>query len=685
MSNNLPRPIQLDDLFAIKTVSDVQLAPDGTRCAYVLSEVDTTADDYRTTIWVVCCDGGEPVQFTRGPRHDSAPRWSPDGKYLCFLSDRGGEAACDAGAQLYVIATDGGEARKLTALDPAAGPAVWSPDGTRLLFAAQVFAEAPPQDRQTRERWTLRPRHVMRAQYKAEGAGYTFDKRTHLFVTRLDTGETAQITHGDDEATQPAWSPDGRRIAFCRPRTGVADLSLTDIWVADADGQSARQITTTVGRASLPAWSPDGALIACLGTDEQEATYGDFHYRLWLVPAAGGPAQCLTAGYDRPMVALPSGSTPFSGSLTSPDSTTLTCLAADAGNNHVLRVALQSGAVQTVVGGARTFTSMSFSPGTGSGTGAGAGPGTDCIAFIASQADNPGDVYVCNGDGSGERRLTNVNADLLARWNLPRVERRTFDSPHGLTLDGWVIHPTSEARSGSYPAPLLVDIHGGPASYYGDGFSIGSFFRYVLASQGWAVLYLNPSGSGSYGKAFMQSLRGRWGEYDLPEQLAAVDALCAEGIADRDRLAVAGYSYGGYMAAWTIGHTGRYKAAVIGAPVINLESFHGTSDIGTWFTGWYAPGDLASHREIYRRMSPINYVEQVTTPALILHGEADDRCPIGQGEEFYTGLVAAGRVPVEFVRYPGSSHSFFHSGRPSHRLDYQRRVVEWVQRYTLEP
>jgi dipeptidyl aminopeptidase/acylaminoacyl peptidase len=658
MSNNRPRSIQLDDLFAIKTVSDVQLAPDGTRCAYVLSEVDATGDDDRTTIWMVRCDGSAPEQFTQGPRHDSAPRWSPDGKYLCFLSDRASE-----GAQLYVMAAGGGEARKLTALDPAAGPAVWSPDGTRLLFVAEVFTDPPPQDKQARERWALRPRHVTRAQYKADGLSYTFDKRTHLFITRVDTGATTQITHGDCNEYAPAWSPDGRQIAFSRPRTGVADYALSDIWVADADGQNARQATTTVGRADSPTWSPDGTLIACFGSDEQEATFGDFHHRLWLVPAAVGPAQCLTASHDRSMEGLPTGGAPFWSS----DGTTLTCLAGDAGNDHVVRVVQPGGAVQPVVGGARTITSMSARPGTGR------------IAFIASQADNPGDVYVCDWDGSGERRLTNVNADLLAQWTLPRVERRTFDSPHGATLDGWVMHPTS----GRYPAPLLVNIHGGPASYYGDGFSIASFFRYVLASQGWAVLYLNPSGSGSYGKGFMQSLRGRWGEYDLPEQLAAVDTLCAEGIADPDHLAVTGYSYGGYMTAWTIGHTQRYKAAVIGAPVINLESFHGTSDIGMWFSGWYLQGDLAAHREIYRRVSPTNYAERVTTPALIVHGEADERCPIGQGEEFYMALVAAGKVPVEFVRYPGSSHSFMMNGRPSHRLDYNRRVVEWVQRYTL--
>ena len=205
---------------------------------------------------------------------------------------------------------------------------------------------------------------------------------------------------------------------------------------------------------------------------------------------------------------------------------------------------------------------------------------------------------------------------------------------------------------------------------------------FALASRGWAVLALNPTGSGSYGKAFADGIRGRWGEHDLPEQLAAVDALVRDGVADPARLAVSGYSYGGYMTAWTTSHTERFKAAVVGAPVVNVESFHGTSDIGAWFGPREAGGDLVGHREAFRRLSPINYVERVATPTLVVHGEADDRCPVSQGEEWYIGLLAVGRVPAEFIRYPGQSHAFRGSGRPSHRIDLFRRAADWLERYT---
>jgi dipeptidyl aminopeptidase/acylaminoacyl peptidase len=235
------------------------------------------------------------------------------------------------------------------------------------------------------------------------------------------------------------------------------------------------------------------------------------------------------------------------------------------------------------------------------------------------------------------------------------------------------------------PAPLLVEIHGGPHSYHGNAFPLGAFHVLVLASRGWAVLALNPTGSGSYGQGFARAIRGRWGEQDLPEQLAAVDALVAEGVADPARLAVSGYSYGGFMAAWTIGHTDRFKAAVVGAPVTNLESFHGTADIGPWFAASEMDGDIVRHRETYRRLSPVAYVDRVRTPTLIVHGEADDRCPVGQGEELFIGLLAAGRVPVQMVRYPGESHLFRSTGSPGHRLDLTRRIVEWVEQHTPGP
>ena len=655
------RPIQPEDLLAIKTIADVQLSPDGTRVAYVLTEIDAEKDEYRSAIWIAPAAGGAPIQFTRGPKHDSAPRWSPDGAYLAFLSDRDGAAS-----QLYVMPVHGGEPRKLTALDNGAGSAVWSPDGTRILFAARVFKETPPTDKDARERWKQRPKVVTKAQYKPDGQGYIFDALSHLFVVAVDSGEVKQIKDGDCEDRAPSWSPDGKRIAFSRARNGIADFSVSDIWVANADGGNARRITENVGRATSPTWSPDGATIACYGTDEQKPGLGDSMVRVWLAYPNGDAPLRLTANYDRAVILLPPPAI-TAGPMWSRDGSAVAFIVADAGNAPIVRAAIADGSVKSVVTGERQVQFAS------------AATAANRIAFIATDPCNPSDVYLCAWDGADERRLTNVNDALLAQLTLPRVERRAFKNPNGGMIEGWVTRPTN----GQEPAPLLVEIHGGPHSFAGNIFPLGYFYSYVLASRGWAVLALNPTGSGSYGKEFAHAIWGRWGKHDLPEQLAAVDALVAEGIADANRLAVSGYSYGGFMTSWMITHTDRFKAAIVGAPVVNQESMYGTSDIGMWFGLNVMKGDILTQRETYRRLSPINYVDRVTTPKLIIHGEADDRCPIGQGEELFVCLIAAGRAPTEFVRYPGESHLFRVRGKPSHRVDLSRRVVEWVERYAL--
>jgi dipeptidyl aminopeptidase/acylaminoacyl peptidase len=646
------------DLLAFKTIPDLDLSPDGARVAYTVSWIDTEKDEYRSTIHVAPTEGGGATEFSRGPTRDSAPRWSPDGAQLAFLSDRAGD-----GRQLYVMPVRGGEPRQLTKVSGHAGPARWSPDGTKIAFSARVWLEPRPEDEGARKRWEQRPRHVTKAQYKTDGEGYTFDARSHIFIVDVATGETKQLTDGDFDDGPGSWSPDGRQIAFARARGGTSEYSWRDIWVADVATRAALRITETVGRATSPTWSPDGTTIACYGYDAQVPGLGDPMVRVWTVPSQGGQPRRLTERYDRAAMLLPVV-TATPGPIWSRDNGSVTFIAGDHGNAHLVRTLISDGSTSVIVGGERQIV---FASATASLR----------IAFAAGDLAAPSDLYVTAWDGGAERRLTNLNKEILSQLAPVHGERRTFKGPHGGSLEGWLFLP-AERRGAS---PLLVDIHGGPHSFAGNLFSLTYFYRYVLAARGWGVLALNPTGSGSYGSEFANGVRARWGEHDLAEQLAAVDELVAEGIADAERLAVAGYSYGGFMTSWTIGHTDRFKAAVVGAPVVNQESFFGTSDIGMWFGPWEMGAGVTEGRETFRRLSPINYVDKVTTPTLVLHGEADERCPIGQGEELFTGLVAAGKVPTEFVRYPGGSHMFIAYGRPSHRVDFNRRVIDWVTRH----
>jgi dipeptidyl aminopeptidase/acylaminoacyl peptidase len=656
------------DLLRFKTVAEVAVSPDGSAVAYTVSAIDRDADDYRTTIWVsnAQADAGSagirdaihPRRLTTGPKKDSSPRWSPDGRWIAFLSDREGDRA-----QLYVVAAAGGEERRLTEAPLGAYPATWSPDSTKIAFAARVPNMPPPAEGDARKRWEQRPRHVTKAQYKADGQGYTFDARAHLFLLEVASGTIRQITDGDCEDRAESWSLDGKRIAWSRTRGGRTEYAWSDIHVANHDGSEPKRLTSDAGRATSPTWSPDGKWIAFYAYDEQTPWIGDPMIRPWIVSAAGGGARCVTKDYDRGVTVLPPPAvTP--GPAWSPDGTTLTTIFSDKGDAHVVRVRVANGATTTVVGGERQVTYL--------GTSAG-----KRLAYAAADPRDPSELYAAGWDGSGERRLTRLNDEVVGALGAAIPQRRVFDTPNG-KIEGWVIAP----RAGSGPAPLIVDIHGGPAGFAGDAFSLSYFFKYVLASQGWAVLSLNPTGSGSYGRDHAHGIRGRWGEHDLPEQLAAIDMLVADGVADPRRLAVAGYSYGGFMTSWTIGHSDRFKAAVVGAPVVDQESFFGTSDIGMWFAPWELGAEFPRDRETLRRFSPISYIDKVRTPTLVLHGEADDRCPIGQGEQLFAALLACGQVETEFVRYPGGSHLFIVSGRPSHRVDFNARIADWVSRHT---
>ncbi len=695
------RPITIEDLTRIKLISDPRPSPDGTRVAYVVTAMDTEEDAYRSQIWLVPAGGDgedEPIRYTGG-RNDSAPRWSPDGRRLAFVSKRGdgtegGEK--EAKPQVWVLDTAGGEARQVTKLKNGASDPVWSPDSARLACIARVGGaddredEAAPAvaaredggagegDDQRGKARKSDVKVITRIRYKADGIHRLLvdEGHRHLFVVEVpeewdEPVEARQITSGEFDHGTPAWSPDGRTLAFAANRTPLPDRDFnnyTDIWTVPAEGGEPRKLTEGRGPSSAPAFSPDGATIAFFGHTNPEPYRRYANTNLWAVPADGSaPPRNLTGGFDRSLTAgvgsdLRAGAAAQYPQWT-PDGAAVFVPAIERGAAHIYRVGVADGAVTRVVGGERGVLNFAL---TADGR---------RLVFAATDALGPNDLFACNADGSDERRLTRVNAELLGELRLSVPEHFVYTGVGGWEIDGWLMKPVDFEEGRQYP--LVLEIHGGPASQYGWAF----FHEFqLLAARGYGVLFTNPRGSTGKGAAFTVSNRSRWGEEDYGDLMAGVDAALARGWVDPARLGVAGGSFGGFMTAWIVGHTDRFKAAVTMRCVSNLLSFFGTSDIGFTFVEmqfetepWDDVGKLLHY-------SPISYVKNMVTPLLILHSEEDYRCPIEQGEQLFIALKKLGRE-TEFVRFPDEDHNLSRNGKPAHRVERLRHITRWFERH----
>jgi dipeptidyl aminopeptidase/acylaminoacyl peptidase len=642
-----------EDITRIVWVSDPQISPDGRRVAFVATTLSEEKDQYLSRIWMVDTAGGAPRRFTAGPRRDTEPRWSPDGSRLAFVSEREAKKK----GQLYVMPADGGEPTPLSDLKNGVTNPVWSPDGTRIGFVSRVGGWQEPESEEEKEK-SRPPRVITSLKYRYNGEGFTYDRRPHLFVVSADGGEPRQITDGDWVDADPAWSPDGRLIAFASARHAEKDDDdASDLWLVAAEGGEPRRVTDTAGPTGLASFSPDGRAIAYLGRRARNDFGGNV--RVFSVPAdGGGPPTCLTMGLDRSCAPLPVRP------LWSADGRWVTFAAEDRGALSIYRVSIAGGAApERVIGGERVVTGFSISR------------DGRMLAFTGTDPVTPAEVFVAAADGSGERRLTDVNRVWREEVALAYPERFSYERA-GLALDGWVMKPVGYKPGTKGPA--LLNIHGGPHAQYGWGF----FDEFqVYAAAGYAVIYTNPRGSQGYGEAFTRAVIRDWGGGDYADVMAGLDdALRRDDGLDATRLGVMGGSYGGFLTSWIVGHTGRFKAACSERAVNDQWGMFGTSDIGHLFNmvelgalPWENVGE-------YLDRSPVTYARDVTTPLLIIHSEDDLRCPIGQAEQLFVALKKLGK-DVLFVRFPDETHELSRSGKPRHRLARFRFILDWFAQH----
>lgn len=655
MPKGRKRAIQPEDLYLLRTVSDPQISPDGRYVAYAVGWSDRESDKSQSAVHVASLDGRRPARrFTQGTR-DHSPRWSPDGRYLAFVSDR-----CEK-KQLFLAPLDGGEPRQVTKAKFGVSQPAWSPDGKRVACVARVGDYKEMDERSPTEKSA--PRVIRDLRYRLDGVGFFDERRLHIFTVDVESGTQTQVTDGDWNDEHPSWSPDGRLVAFVsdRGRERHQRHPRTDVWVVPSGGGRARKLTRSRGSASYPAFSPDGRSVAFLGHEHGYAGLAK-NPHLLVVPTDGGETpQSVSAPIDRPVAGWPVATGRTFAWTRRGDS--LMFLAGDRGTVALYRASLVNGSMGKLLGGERQIESFALAR------------DGNRVTFAAAWASQPGEVYATILRGATrERNLSHVNDELRSTAEFARVRRMRYRAPDGLEIEAFVLHPPNYRSGKRYPTAL--QIHGGPHAAHPSGFWLE---RQSLAAAGYVVLLPNPRGSTTYGEEFAHACVGDWGGKDCEDLMAAVDALVQRGVADPDRLCVGGYSYGGFMTAWAVGHTDRFRAAVIGAPVSNLVSHIGTTDI-PWFDVYQLGGTPFSDPETYRERSPIAHLANVNTPVLLVHNEGDLRCPIAQSEEIFQALKMMGKE-VEFVRYPGGFHTY-DTHAPSQLVDRMHRIRAWYDSHT---
>ena len=645
------RAVTFDDVLAIKAVGGATLSPDGSQVLYTVRQwvAEKERMEARTHIWSVATNGSTPArQITSGEKGDSQPQWSPDGKFISFVSARG--AGEDVKAQVYVMRADGGEAARLTDSKENVSSYSWSPDNTRIAY---VTTDA----RSAAEEANLKKRDDERV--------FEGDFRyAHAWVIDVTTKTATRISEGTNYtvAGAPSWAPDGKRFVFGAGATPMLRDNRRDIYLANIDTKQIEKLSTNFGSDTSPRWSPDGQSIAW--TSE---------------PYTGPPLPDGTA----PGVTMQSKLMLYDVAARSVKDVSSPAFDTDAGNpvwtaegNRVMFVAGKRAYSEAF---AYDLTSGRYTQLSSKRTMQGASISKDgrTIALTMDAPDSASEVYVTDPAFQTFRKLTTTNPQL-AEMAQGDTEVVTWKGADGMEVEGVLLKPVGFQANRKYPT--LVVAHGGPAGAYVNGFRLGGLEGgQVWANKGWAVFYPNPRGSTNYGEKFLQHNVNDWGGGDFKDIMTGVDALVARGIADPDKLAHIGWSYGGYMTAWVITQTTRFKAAMVGAGLTNMWSMYGTNDIPSVLISYFGGIPNAKTLPLYLDRSAMSHIDKVTTPTLILHGAQDERVPVGQAQELYRGLKDRGKA-TELVFYPREGHGFTEY---YHQKDRMQRIYDWVTKYTL--
>jgi dipeptidyl aminopeptidase/acylaminoacyl peptidase len=652
------RHLQPRDVFELEWADNPAISPDGTRIVYQRNHFDIMKDRRRSHLWLLDADGERHRPLTTGQHSDGAAVWSPSGDRIAWTSSREGSQ------QVWVRWMDTGQSAVLSQLPQSPGNLAWSPDGRWIAFTMRVpaqgkpLAKMPPKPKGAE--WAEDVKVIDTVSYRFDGAGYVEPAHSHVFVLPAEGGTPRQVTRGDfQHRGTPVWSRDGASLFVVSNYDAEWQYQPqeSEIYRVDLRSGAATPLTDRDGPDNNPALSPDGRKLAYVGYDDRRLGYQNAH--LYVLDLDSGESTLLTPGFDY-SVANPAWDRNGRGVFFGYER---------EGRGRIGWVAANGGAVETIVDDF-DGTSMGRPYGGGSYSVA-----NGVVAYTRGTVDRPADVAVVRRGGDA-RVLTDLNADALGHKTLGRVEELWVkSSADGLPVQGWIVTPPDFDASKKYP--LLLEIHGGPFANYGPRFAPET---QLYASAGYVVLYVNPRGSTSYGHDFANEIHHNYPSHDYDDLMTSVDAVIAKGYVDTDRLYVTGGSGGGVLTAWIIGHTERFRAAVVAKPVINWTSFVLTADAYPFFTGYWfpqLPWEEGAQAHYWKR-SPLAYVGNVTTPTMLITGENDYRTPISETEQYYQALKLR-RVDTAMVRIPGAGHGI--NARPSQMIAQVLNTIGWFERY----
>ncbi len=629
-----------DEILTYNWIYQTTISADGEWAAVTvrnLAEKDGKSV-FRAQVWVVSRTEKKARQFTRGESSASSPAFSPDGQQLAFLSKRGEEAE----SQVWVLSMAGGEAMQFTHAKSGVNAFKWSPNGRQLAYTmGDTLSEQEEDDREAgKDMQVLDTNH----------------KYSHLYVISAseDAKPAKRLTKGNFEVSSFDWSPDGKTIAFEHQMTpGIDDWPSSDISTVPAQGGKVKSLVTGKGYDGGPLYSPDGKWIAFISDGGSARWAGEG--RINVVSAKGGKVKALAATPNEeaggPAGWSSDGKTVYAGDT-------------ERALGKLYALPANGSDASVVTTGSDHYSNFAMTP-----------DGAQMV-FLAQTSDKPAELHTSAVAAFSPVPVTQLNGDYPLH-TFGKTEVIQWTSNDGTPIEGLLTYPVGYKKGRKYP--LILSVHGGPAGVYTQGFTAAMPYTplQLWAQAGYAILRPNPRGSSGYGKEFRFANYGDWGFGDYEDLMTGVDKVIDMGVTTEEQLTVTGYSYGGFMTSWIVTQTKRFKAASIGAGVMNLASFNGTADIPSFIPDYF-DGEIWERDEVYRKHSPLYQVKGVTTPTQIIHGEADVRVPLSQGTEFYVALKRLG-VETEMIVYPRARHRYL-TWEPEHFVDYYAQVINWFDK-----